>query len=329
MPRNIVETLLGAVVLAVALGFLAWAYGRSDAGDPGGYTLRAKFDRVDGLDTGGDVRISGIKVGKVLAQELDPATYRAQVTFSVRNGIELPADSSAAVVSSGLLGGKYLSLVPGGDEQAAGRRRGDHADPVLGQSRGPDRPLHLQRPERPSAGSGRGGSGAVKVSRAVLRLGGLGLRRRMPGPTARCGRISWPFCRVWTRSRRGRPRCACRWASRSPIGTLRLTARACLTTPPTEPPESAVFLEIQRRRPRHARPRPQFTGWMFASSPSLSALEHPVYDVWLIECAEPLEPDPPPPLPPVDGAPSARRWTDNRPTGNAAGCARAGRRRRR
>ena len=117
MSRNIVETLLGAVVLAVALGFLAWAYGRSDAGDPGGYTLRAKFDRVDGLDTGGDVRISGIKVGQVLAQELDPATYRAQVTFSVRNGIELPADSSAAVVSSGLLGGKYLSLVPGGDEK--------------------------------------------------------------------------------------------------------------------------------------------------------------------------------------------------------------------
>ena len=148
MSRNIVETLLGAAVLAVALGFLAWAYGRSNAGDPGGYRLRAKFDRVDGLDTGGDVRMSGIKVGKVLAQELDPATYRAQVDFSVRNGIELPADSSAAIVSSGLLGGKYLSLVPGGDEQAAGGWRGDHADPVLGQSRGPDRPLHLQRPGR-------------------------------------------------------------------------------------------------------------------------------------------------------------------------------------
>ena len=117
MPRNIVETLLGAAVLAVALGFLAWAYGRSDAGDPGGYTLRAKFDRVDGLEIGGDVRMSGIKVGKVLSQELDPQSYRAQVTFSVRNGLELPSDSSAAIVSSGLLGGKYLSLVPGGDDR--------------------------------------------------------------------------------------------------------------------------------------------------------------------------------------------------------------------
>jgi phospholipid/cholesterol/gamma-HCH transport system substrate-binding protein len=117
MSRNIVETILGAVVLAVALGFLAWAYGRSDAGDPGGYTLTAKFDRVDGLETGGDVRISGIKVGQVLSQQLDPQTYQARVTFSVRDGIELPADSSAAVVSSGLLGGKYLALVPGGDER--------------------------------------------------------------------------------------------------------------------------------------------------------------------------------------------------------------------
>ena len=70
-----------------------------------------------GWTSGGDVRISGIKVGKVLGQELDPPTYRAQVTFSVRNGIELPADSSAAIVSSGLLGGKYLSLVPGGDDR--------------------------------------------------------------------------------------------------------------------------------------------------------------------------------------------------------------------
>jgi phospholipid/cholesterol/gamma-HCH transport system substrate-binding protein len=117
MSRNIVETILGAAVLAVAIAFLLWAYGRSSAGDPGGYALKAKFDRVDGLEVGGDVKISGIKVGKVLAQQLDPATFRAEVTFSVRDGIEVPADSSAAIVSSGLLGGKYLSLVPGGDDQ--------------------------------------------------------------------------------------------------------------------------------------------------------------------------------------------------------------------
>ena len=79
-------------------------------------------------------------------------------------------------------------------------------------------------------------------------------------------------------------------------GTLRITARACLTTPPTEQPESAVFLEIAVAEPERER-QVAFTGWMFASSPSLSALEHPVYDVWLIACAEPLEPDLPPPEP--------------------------------
>lgn len=87
------------------------------------------------------------------------------------------------------------------------------------------------------------------------------------------------------------------------FGTLRITARACLTTPPTEPPESAVFLEIAVVEPERER-KVAFTGWMFASSPSLSALEHPVYEVWPIACAEPLEPDPPPPEPALPPLPS-------------------------
>jgi phospholipid/cholesterol/gamma-HCH transport system substrate-binding protein len=117
MHRNVVETILGAVVLLVAIGFLIWAYQRSNVGDPGGYTLVASFDRVDGLEVGSDVRISGIKVGKVLSQTLDDKTYRADVRFSVRDGVELPSDSSAAVVSSSLLGGKYLALQPGADDK--------------------------------------------------------------------------------------------------------------------------------------------------------------------------------------------------------------------
>lgn len=117
MQHNLVETILGAVVLAVAVAFFGWAYGRSSAGDPGGYTLWARFERIDGLEVGGDVKIAGIKVGQVLAQEVDAETYRAKVRFSVKAGIELPADSTAAVASAGLLGGKYLSLVPGGDDR--------------------------------------------------------------------------------------------------------------------------------------------------------------------------------------------------------------------
>jgi phospholipid/cholesterol/gamma-HCH transport system substrate-binding protein len=120
MRQNLVETLLGAVVLVVAVGFLTWAYTRSDAGDPGGYSLVATFDRADGLDVGSDVRISGIKIGSVLSTALDPKSYRAEVRFSVRNGIELSEDSSASIVSASLLGGKYLSIIPGGADEILG-----------------------------------------------------------------------------------------------------------------------------------------------------------------------------------------------------------------
>src|SRR5919106_18581 len=113
MTRNILETLLGAIVLLVAIGFLAFAYSTSQVDRQGGYELVARFDRVDGLEPGSDVRVSGIKVGSVLDQTLDSESYRAEVRFTVRDGVELPADSSASVVSNGLLGGKYLRIVPG------------------------------------------------------------------------------------------------------------------------------------------------------------------------------------------------------------------------
>ncbi|MCZ6590884.1 MAG: DUF2155 domain-containing protein [Alphaproteobacteria bacterium] len=67
------------------------------------------------------------------------------------------------------------------------------------------------------------------------------------------------------------------------FGTLSIRVRACHKAPPTEPPESTAFLEISDIRPGD-EPVPLFSGWMFASSPALSALEHPVYDVWVVDC---------------------------------------------
>ena len=69
------------------------------------------------------------------------------------------------------------------------------------------------------------------------------------------------------------------------FGTLEITARACEKKPPTETPESTAFLEIVDVRP-DSPSVPIFTGWMFASSPAISALEHPVYDVWVIDCTQ-------------------------------------------
>ena len=67
------------------------------------------------------------------------------------------------------------------------------------------------------------------------------------------------------------------------FGSLRITARTCTKTPPTEPPEVTAFLEVLEVRPGML-PVPVFSGWMFASSPALSAMEHAVYDVWVIDC---------------------------------------------
>ena len=67
------------------------------------------------------------------------------------------------------------------------------------------------------------------------------------------------------------------------FGSLEITARTCQKRPPEETPESAAFLQIRDIKPGES-PVAVFTGWMFASSPALNALEHPVYDVWVIDC---------------------------------------------
>ncbi len=117
MNKNIIETVMGAVVLFVAAGFIYIAYKSGNIAAPSdGYVLSAKFDQVDGLGVGSDVRISGLKVGTVTDQKVDPETYQAVVTFAINDDIKLPKDSTAMITSEGLLGGKYMALVPGADD---------------------------------------------------------------------------------------------------------------------------------------------------------------------------------------------------------------------
>jgi len=105
----------GAVVLLVAAMFLAFAYSHSSLRAVSGYEVRARFDRIDGVTAGTDVRISGIKIGTVIDQTLDAERYLAVVRMSIDPKIKLPADTVAEVASEGLLGGRYLALIPGGD----------------------------------------------------------------------------------------------------------------------------------------------------------------------------------------------------------------------
>ena len=117
MKRNVVETMIGALVLGVAVAFLAFAYNRPGVETVSGYEIKARFTSVEGLKVGDDVRISGIKVGSVLAQTLDPEYYQAVVSMSIDDEVTLPDDTLAAIASEGLLGGKYIAIDPGGAEE--------------------------------------------------------------------------------------------------------------------------------------------------------------------------------------------------------------------
>jgi phospholipid/cholesterol/gamma-HCH transport system substrate-binding protein len=113
--HSVAEVITGAFVLVIAIGFLAFAVSHSGRTVGSGYTLHASFAHIDGLNVGGDVRIGGVKVGTVTDERLDPKSFEAVVTMSIQDGIELPKDTGAAITSESLLGGKYISLSPGGD----------------------------------------------------------------------------------------------------------------------------------------------------------------------------------------------------------------------
>ncbi len=113
MKRNPVETILGFFVLIFTGVFLFFAASRVDTKKIEGYTVTADFMKIGGLEVGSDVRISGIKVGSVLATTLNQETYTANVKLGIDNRIKLPVDTVAAIADVGVMGGKYVRLEPG------------------------------------------------------------------------------------------------------------------------------------------------------------------------------------------------------------------------
>lgn len=112
--ENPVETLIGAAVLAAAIGFGVYASNSDDAAAAtGSYQVTAQFRNASGVNTGSDVRIAGVKVGRVVDMRLNPTTYRAVVVMSVDQSIELTDESWATIDTEGLLGGTYIELDPG------------------------------------------------------------------------------------------------------------------------------------------------------------------------------------------------------------------------
>ena len=132
MHRNTLETVMGAIVLLAAVGFVALAYEAADVKGNGGYEIAAEFGSTGGLSVGDDVRISGITVGQITAQQLDPITYVAKVSMAIEPTIKIPSDSSARITATSLLGGNYLELMPGAatDTLGAGAVIYDTRDPI-------------------------------------------------------------------------------------------------------------------------------------------------------------------------------------------------------
>ena len=120
MGKKSIETLVGLFVLAgiLALVFLALKaanLGSFDSGDS--YALYAKFDNIGGLKAHAPVRSAGVTVGRVTSIALDSKTYQGVVKLQVQQGVQFPNDSSARILTAGLLGDQYLGIEPGGSEK--------------------------------------------------------------------------------------------------------------------------------------------------------------------------------------------------------------------
>ena len=115
MSNHSTEVVVGGVVLAAAIGFLAYVGNATGFAErSSGYPLTASFRSLEGVVVGTDVKLAGVKIGTVTDIELNPATFRADTHFEVRNGIDIPDDSAVVIASEGLLGGNYVEILPGG-----------------------------------------------------------------------------------------------------------------------------------------------------------------------------------------------------------------------
>ena len=120
MTRSPIRDLLvGFFVLAGlgAIAYLSFSVGGLSYSGPGGLTLYALFDQTGGMKARAPVVISGVKVGQVKAIGLDPNTYRARVEMDLDRSLKVPTDTSASIVTAGILGDRYISLQLGGEQQ--------------------------------------------------------------------------------------------------------------------------------------------------------------------------------------------------------------------
>jgi phospholipid/cholesterol/gamma-HCH transport system substrate-binding protein len=114
MKQNILETIIGLIVLIISGWFFIFAYNVNRMNtDNDVYTVEAKFQNAEGIVPGSDIMVAGIKIGEVSKMILDRETFFAVMQLEINDAIKIPKDSQASVSSSGFLGSKFISIVPG------------------------------------------------------------------------------------------------------------------------------------------------------------------------------------------------------------------------
>ena len=171
------------VGLFVVLGFVALLFLALKAGNMSSlsfqqtYEVKLKFDNIGGLKARAPVKSAGVTVGRVGGIGFDSNTYQAVVTIDIDKQYQFPKDSSAKILTSGLLGEQYIGLEPGGDDQML--KNGDtHHDDAIGRGpRKPDRPVPLQQ------------GGGFRRLEIIGSAGSACARTGFPGRGERDGRI--------------------------------------------------------------------------------------------------------------------------------------------
>jgi len=118
MRVNLIEVFLGLIVVLASIGFLALLYIKVDffSLKDESFSLTAKFDNINGILAGSSVKMAGVDIGSVKKIDIDLITFEAVITMDFKNKYQFPDDSEASIQSDGLLGGSYVSIIPGGSE---------------------------------------------------------------------------------------------------------------------------------------------------------------------------------------------------------------------
>ncbi len=120
MKRGTMEILVGALVVLIGFGFVHYAYSGRQVKTVAGYELSARFNKVGTIQLGAPVKVAGITVGRVANIGLDKSNFQVVMDLTVQSDLKLPADTKASITTDGLLGGKYVKLMPGQAKEQLG-----------------------------------------------------------------------------------------------------------------------------------------------------------------------------------------------------------------